>query len=532
MSKRVNIGVWWGSRARRREPAGFFRQIRATTCETYVKWIDIEPEPGDIRFDQFDRTLAEIRKLGLKWQPFLICGPWYATPYWFRDSGDSHFFRCLEHKRNSGIQSIWNRSFRKQIRRFLKLFHDHYKNDMYSIDSLLLGVSGDYGEAIYPVIGNFNGQYHTHRGFWCGDELAILDFRRHVKRKYGTIRKLNASWKASYSSFSQVAPFLKKDAPSRRAMLDMVDWYRQAMLDHSEFWIREARKLWPRKDVYLCMGGDGSAEEGQYYSAAAKMCAKYNVGVRDTNAREGLNLLNAYQCDTAVATNFYGTYCGFESSNGSDKKEIVARMFSFVLSSAREFHEYSLHGRKEVVRSFRKYREFLETSFHRKVDVAVLSSKAYVNWFHEHAGSWKIKAFPWGLPKPAHDLFSRLRYHFDFDIVDDCLIRDGILAKYRALIVPGFSILEDDITEAVKKRAGKGLAVLVYGKDDPETVDGQKIGFENAETAGSLKTLLALLSKMKIRVRSTKDGVFEVVDTRGNVICYDENKNRIYRSRA
>ena len=37
-------------------------------------------------------------------------------------------------------------------------------------------------------------------------------------------------------------------------MVDQVDWYRGAMLYHGEFWIREARKLWPAKGYVLVHG--------------------------------------------------------------------------------------------------------------------------------------------------------------------------------------------------------------------------------------------------------------------------------------
>jgi len=526
--KRINIGGRDWGREYSPEIKKHLAQIKATTTETYVKWIDIEYEPNQISFKHFDRALEKFTKYGVKWQPFLICGPWYATPYWYKDSKNSHFFRCLEHDKNSGIQSIWNEKFKEPTRRFLKLFHDHYKDREGSIDSLLLGISGDYGEAIYPCIGNFDGQYHTHRGFWCNDKYAIRDFQKHFKAKCKTIKKLNARWGTSYSTFSEVRPFLKKNAPSRRAMVDMVYWYRDSMLKHAEFWIQEVRKLWKTKDVYLCMGGDGSAQEGQHYTAAAKLCAKYKVGIRDTNSRDNFRFLNTYQCSTAVATNYYKTYCGFESSHGSSKKFIVARMFAFIIAGAREFHEYSFLGKKEVIKNFCKFRKWMDIRCQREVDVAVFSSEPYVNWVHEHATAWDIKEFPWGLPKKPHHLFDRLRYHFDFDLVNDSLIRNGILDNYKVLIVPGFTMIEDDIIKIIRKRAKTGRKVVIYGPNTLETVDEKSVSFENVETIVVLNKLLASLENLNIRVKAKKDGIFEVVDKNKGILCYDENKDLIY----
>lgn len=526
--KRVNIGGLLERGFTEKTIFNHLKNIGATTCETYVKWIEIEPEPGDINFDKFDKNLSMLNKRNIKWQPFLICGPWYSTPYWYRESDESHFFKCLEHDKNSGIQSIWNKNFQKQIKRFLRLFHDHYEDRIDQIDSILLGVSGDYGEAVYPVIGNFDGQYHTHRGFWCNDELSIIDFQAHLKNKFKSIGNLNKRWNSNYSDFSKIRTFLKKDAPSPRAMVDMIYWYRDSMIKHSEFWIKEARKLWPEKDIYLCMGGGGSATEGQDYVKAAKMCAKYNVGIRDTNAREGFNFLNIYQCDTAVACKFYGTSCGFESSNGSDKKEIVARIFAFIIGKAKEFHEYSFIHKKDVVKKFLEHRKILEIDFERKADAAVFSSEAYINLVHEQATVWKIKSFPWGLPKAPHDLFCELRYYFDFDIVKDELIKDGILSNYKVLIIPSFTIIEDDILKIIQNRAASGGKVIVLGTGYPTTIDGQKIAFKNVTEIKTIKELPAYLNEMNIRAKQKKDGIYEASDRNGKILCYDEKKHSIY----
>ncbi|MCE0483571.1 MAG: beta-galactosidase [Methylacidiphilales bacterium] len=528
---RVNIGNW--DSQYKPEVKRYLDQIKATTSETYVKWIDIEPEPRQITFKTFDRTLDLFKRYGLKWQPFLICGPWYATPYWYRESKESHFFRCLEHDKNSGIQSIWNKDFRQHVTRFLKLFHDHYKSRENEIDSILLGVSGDYGEAIFPCIGNFEGQYHTHRGLWCNDERAIAAFRSHLQEKFKTIAKLNARWGTSYKSFTEVRPFLKKNAPSRRAMVDQVYWYRAAMIEHSEFWIREARKLWKTKDIYLCMGGDGSAEEGQHYTAAAKVCAKYGVGIRDTNSRDHFRFLNTYQAPTAVATNYYGTYCGFETSSGSSPKFIVARMFTFIIMGAREYHEYgyTFLNRPKAIRNFQRFRKWLEIPFRRKVDVAVLSSEPYINWHDEHATAWDVKDFEWGMPKQPHRLFDRLRYHFDFDLVNDSLIRNDILPRYRVLIVPGFTIVEDDIIKLIEKQAKAGTRVIVYGPNQLETVDEKPLRLAGTENITALPKLVDTLTRLGIPAKRKKDGIFEAVEKSGRVLCYDENKDRIYWKR-
>lgn len=526
MGKRVTIGAPWHVLYKyNREYHYFLKKIKATGIEIYVKWAEIEKEPGQIDFSIFDKQLENLKKYGVKWQPFLICGPWYSTPYWFLKSKDCYFLKCLEHEIESGVQSIWNPSFKKYVKRFLKIFYDHYKKEEKMIDSILLGISGDYGEAIYPVVGNWDGLYHTHKGFWCGDALAVEDFRKYLKERYQTIENLNRKWHSSFRSFDQIKPFLKENAPSRRAMIDLVYWYRSSMLEWAEFWVKEARNLWKNKDIYLVMGGDGSAKEGQHYTEAARICSKYNVGIRDTNARDNFPYLHTYQGKTAVSTNFYKSYCSFESSSGSDEKLIVARIFFFIISNGKELHEYSFHHNKKVVENFAKYRDLMEINFKREVKVAVFSSEPYINWNHEHAISWEIKNLPWGLPPKMHKLFYDFRYYFDFDIVDDSLVRNGILENYEILIIPSFSILEDDVVKIIKE---KRMRLIIYGKEILENVDGEKVEFDECIQVESLKELLRTLGNFKINIKFKKDGIFEVTDKKGKVLCYDEKRNKIF----
>src|SRR5438046_822773 len=122
---------------------------------------------------------------------------------------------------------------KEHVSRFLKAFCEHYR-DSGVIESILLGVTGNYGEAIYPVTGSedwtsdIHGKYHSHPGYWAGDPLAIKSFREWLKKKYTGNDKLMAAWNSKTVDIETVKPFLQKDAPNDRAWLDMVDWYTQS----------------------------------------------------------------------------------------------------------------------------------------------------------------------------------------------------------------------------------------------------------------------------------------------------------------
>src|SRR5690606_1693916 len=74
----------------------------------------------------------------------------------------------------------------------------------------LLGITGDFGEAIYPVTGTTwtqvtPGPYHTHAGYWCGDPLAEADFRQAMQDRYGgDLARLNAVWGTDYVQPSEI----------------------------------------------------------------------------------------------------------------------------------------------------------------------------------------------------------------------------------------------------------------------------------------------------------------------------------------
>lgn len=170
---------------------GIFKELGATSFESYVRWSAIEKEENKWDFSIYDAEVEYLRKYNLKWVPFLIAGPAYTTPEWFKKSDNSLFYKCLEHNQISEVQSIWNPHLKKYIERFIKKFAEHYVNSGV-IESVLVGITGDFGEAIYPVTGGgWTGNYHQHGGFWCGDKYAIKDFQKYLSKKYKEIKNLN-----------------------------------------------------------------------------------------------------------------------------------------------------------------------------------------------------------------------------------------------------------------------------------------------------------------------------------------------------
>jgi len=158
------------------------RSLGVTSIQSYIFWNKVEKAPGVLDWSEYDADALLFKRHGLKWVPFVIVGPWYVTPEFVRRDPKMVMLRCLEHDRDSAIPSIWCPRLRDYVRDYLRKFSDHYM-PMGVIESVNVGISGDYGEAIYSVWGSWPGEYHSHPGYWCGDALAVADFRRSVDRR-------------------------------------------------------------------------------------------------------------------------------------------------------------------------------------------------------------------------------------------------------------------------------------------------------------------------------------------------------------
>ncbi len=441
----------------------------ATSVETYVRWSDFEPAPGRFDWSVFDADIDALRAAGLRWVPFFIAGPWYATPDWFRQSASSVPARCLEHGRPTGAQSIWNPQLFPEVQRIMAAFADHYRDSGGAIESLLLGVTGDYGEAIYTVTGNWPGDYHGHAGYWCGDPHALADFRAWLARRYGDCSALRAPWHtAPTATWDDVAPpATPAQAPSRQAWLDFVSWYREAMTAWAGRWLREARRLLPEVEVYLCTGGDMAPAHGSDFSEQCRVAAEAGAGVRITN--EGSDPVANLMLTRLVATacRHHGTFCGFEPAAAVNARGIAARQFNATGAGARQLHEYQhnlVHegaggptpvpgaalawerGLAHLVRREPRYEVGL---VHSLPDLALRES---------------------GVTGGALALARVLRPLCDFAVLDDHLVADGALGGLRAVFLAPSRLWSAETAARLRAFVEAG-GICVAAAARPETLE-------------------------------------------------------------
>ncbi len=399
------------------------KAMGVTSQEVYVRWNLCEPAKGHYDWSVYDRYAALYKRYHIKWVPFLICGSAYSLPDWYYKHPGYQGYVCLEHHEESDVQSLWNPAFREHVAHFIKAFCLHYRNSGV-IEAILLGISGNYGEAIYPVSGmdwtaDIHGPYHSHPGFWAGDPYAILSFRNAMKKKYVSLKAISSEWKKTYSSWNQIQPFLQKDAPDVQAWLDFMRWYTDSMTEWAGFWMKTTRQYFPG-DIYLCTGGDSQPEYGSNFGDQCKEAARYHAGVRITNEGSDYPYNFALTRWVASAGKQYGAYCSFEPASNVTPSGVVARIYNAASSGALGLHYYydNLFGKQKARENFIKYAHYFQQN-HPIVQIAVYYPQTYI-WIHgNHFLSHLIP----------------LRNQFDFDYQSDDQIADGGLKRYKALLL-------------------------------------------------------------------------------------------------
>jgi len=444
--------------------AAIYKALSVTSVESYVDWAGVEPNEGKWDWSRWDKQVAILEKAGLKWVPFLIAGPAYATPLWFQNGPESRLYRCLEHARDSKVQSLFNPLLRRRIERFLDAFATRYR-ERGVIESVLLGITGIYGESIYPAgpeggwTAGLTGAYHNHAGWWAGDPLAVAAFRQAMKLRYSSIDVLDRAWNASYHSFDDVTTFLPTRATNERARADFVEWYQSVMTDWAVFWVKATRKVFPKTDIYLCTGGEGNPMLGADFTAQVAAIAGLGAGVRITN--EGSDYATNFTLtrEVASATRFYKTFCGFEPASAVDAGGVVARIYNATASGAQQLHDYApntLGQNSESLANLRNYLPMLVPRLPR-VEVALYLARE----------SWAV------VPPALHRALALarvLRDAADLDFVTRQSVRDGHLKNHRLLVLGESPVLEPAAAEAIEswvRAGGTLLAVAAASEESP-----------------------------------------------------------------
>ncbi len=455
--------------------ARHFKSLGVTSIESYVTWETCE-RGGEGKWDwsEWDRTVKVLKDNNLKWVPFLILGPAYSTPDWFRAGKDHYPCRCLEHGFDNQVESRWNPNLPKWIDRFIAEFSKRYKGSGV-IESVLLGIQGDFGEAIYSVSGGgwtfkVPGVYHNHQGFWCDDPNALADFSKFMQKRYGNVATLNKSWGAAFKGFGDIDFPGRKDKLiafntvvqsgdplARRRWIDFIDWYRSAMTDWSDWWMGTTRKYFPDTPIYLCTGGNAIPQHGSNFAEQTRVAAKHGAGVRITN--EGSDYQKNFSITRWVASagKHYGAYYGFEPAGAEDEKGIVARIYNATASGANQLHDYERNVTRTQVRTDVQ-QEHLKYLFHVAAPVVPVAL-----WYPNVSLTLK-----WGgyLEKAA-----QFRDYADFDYMDETMLRTGALDQHKILVIIQGEIMEPSDANRIADWIKNGGRVIVMDVPKFESIE-------------------------------------------------------------
>ncbi len=442
-----------------------YRAMGVSAIQSYVRWSSVEKDEGVWDWTCYDWVVEKAKAFGMRWVAFIMIGPHYAMPKWWLEVGNDRKNRCLEHGEESWVQSIWSDAMLPAVERFMQAFAAHYPEQI--VESVMLGPAGDFGET--TTNGVFTrGLYHTHVGYWCGEDAAVEDLRRTMEERYGSIERLNEEWHTEYASFEELRPVQRHEAASLHQWTEQVGWYVDRMTWWTEEWGRITRSALPYTPVYIAAGGAGDPPRAATWSGQMRVLKPSNVGARVTNEGGDYAFNFAYTSWAGVCCDWWGLPFGNEPWGGDmSGNGVLGRIFNAITLGADNFWIYDGHMRSDASRkALEAGLPYLDGTVSRANRVAV-----YYPWTHfvvndEHGFSEK------GLRDIFWPQVEELRDILDFDLVDDGLVAEGILRNYDFLIVLQGTVYEHGELERLAEWVRRGGVLVTHNIGLPGTVDG------------------------------------------------------------
>lgn len=544
-----------------------------TSLQSYVYWASVEREQNVFDFRFYDEIITLIKRHHLKWTPFLIAGPAYAVPLWFHRSCESIYASCLEHGVTSRIQSIWNPFLLPHVERFLAAVAHHF--DHTDIESIVLGISGNWGEALYPACGGFPSMetpFHTHQGLWCNDAFARDNFRSTIKRQYTDIQQLNERWETSFCAFDEIdfpastfltqlfsgsrrwfllseailnrcswAPvhwlreqyvrhMLKHQGGLLRHMIDTTNWYIQSMNAYVQDWLNIARRCFPHNEIFIATGGDGDFRLGADFTSLTKAVNQFGAGVRITNQTDRYGESCVLTRWVSSASKIYGVPFITEEALLNSKDGITMRLFDAATSGASGMYckgilnveptghcEFSATAPGNVSDTVPHNLSFI-THEQRSVGAAILLPTT------------TLRCLPYAISL-IYSFARRARHFFDWDFICEEMIRDGALNQYRFLVIAGAAILSRDTSAAILGWQQRGGIVVMQKRRSIYDIHGKHFPLHANFTVSNSPYRAA--RQIACRIWGNKlsgdillhKGVYYSIFDSGRMLLYSENND-------
>jgi hypothetical protein len=433
-----------------------------------------ETEPGVWDWASADKGLEACRKAGLAWQYF----PHYHwPPEWYRQT--DRFVPCtgLRSGRKLACMSLWSPDIVPWFDHCYAALAEHYGSGPDAVAAIYLGIHGDFGEAIFPMgfhpgeKERFGPEGTGMADFWCGAEPDRADFRRFARQKHESAARLNEAWGTSFASLDAVDyppaaygtnPDVTSTPQVRRYWLDFVEWYFGSMTRFTGDVCRIARKHFPKSILVLPLGGGAETlYYGQDNTALPKLAAELGVHIRSTHGgylpfAENYATMNRR---IATASKVYGAPFWTEPPGGITPEQEVSRFMESVSCESFGFWDWGSNP-VGAADTFREYAAFL-TREKPIVDVALFFPTT------DYRLHWNT-----AYPPRLRALGTKLRDVMDYDIVDERLINDGALKRYRVLLWLEGTFIEADTLARLREWVQNGGVLLKLGAEPPQTVEG------------------------------------------------------------
>ena len=448
--------------------------------ESYLTWNRIEPEEGKFDFTFYDTVAEKLRQYGLKWFPLLIVGSAYSLPDWFVNSKENIGFSCLEHGQANLIQSIWSPYHKRHVTRVLEAIGKHYE-PMNILEGVRLGPSGNYGESQYPAGGNwgYKGEaMHIHIGLWANDPYAQKDYQQFLQKKYQAIESLNKAWNQKFPVFTDIHPRLPEQMYSPQERLDQGEWYTDSMTNWCEWWAEEARKAMPNTIIDQSAGGWGYLQAGTDYAKQAKSMTKIHGGIRLTNETDSL-AQNFYVTRLGVtAAKLYQIPVGFEPASSHTARGIVGRIFTATAANGSHFFTYhpNLFNSQLAIKKWLENYSIFDTRQETKNDAAV--------YYPETMNQLDDSTFRYLYANGFYPRALEIHRHLEIDYMNETLIRDGFLDRYKVLIFVWGNLIEKDILQKIDAWVQKGGTIIYpsFPRGNLQTIEGDSHTFSRWST--------------------------------------------------
>jgi len=448
------------------------RMLQVQALEDYVGWGVVEPQAGKWDWSAYKENAKAVKQAGFK---YIVFGWVQNLPRWARNERVYQYARCIEHHEDTEMLSIFSpRTVEAYDRFYAKMRAELGEH----IDLIRIGSPYDYGEVAYPA-GAASWAFpvtHVHEGFWVDEPEARAHFRHAIKIRYSSLDRLNAAWATTYKSFDSLD--YPRDNTAGRYWLDFIGWYQDALTERMGVLVETVKKHFPDTPLLFSFGWPYEKDvNGHDISGLTAMAASKGVEIR-AGAGPSVPFLNAKHVATA-ARHYKLRGRSSEPTDGSAPREALALSLFEDLTTGMTWHFDYPENMSRAPEIFRQADAIWRSGVYPQVRAALFFSTSS----HRLASPLKptrtngpdpqggYRGYPDGLIAFGE----RLRDALDFDVVDERLVADGVLASYRVLLWPAGYVAEAGTMARIRRWVEAGGTLIVGELGLVVTVDGQHV---------------------------------------------------------